>query len=179
MVEHAVKYRTLKLSGWDKFLYYFPPAVLAATAVAIFGTCLSDKLNDVSDKLLTMRHVAIIFGLLFAAGILYSIISERLTFTVTDTKLSISQFHLFIKDITEHYGFRIESWHKEVVVFIVAPSPLATKTQVTVIYRDNKVYINSICPPYERQSLSSNNDKNIERIIEELHDEEAKYTRRA
>ncbi|MCD8102216.1 MAG: hypothetical protein LUE26_06565 [Alistipes sp.] len=178
LVDYAVQTRTLKLTVWEKISYFFPPFVIAATAAAIFGLRLADRLNGVSDKVLSTGDMALIIGLLFGAGIIYSLISDRLRFTVVDTILDISQFHIFIKDITDHYGFRIESWQKESVLFDTATGPLTTKTQVTVIYRDNKVYINSICPPYERQLFSSNNEKNIQRIIEELRDEEVKYTQR-
>lgn len=170
-VNHALKTGRLKLSPLDTFAHYAIVMCFFACPVLFVGLYLRDVIQGTSKLLssgvLVFGWVSALLGILF-----YWMQRRRLKFTPVHTTLPREQ----LDDAIETVANALE-W----IPYDIQPSFIIAKThpsfvsgsfgeQITVVFDQDRILINSICDPDKRSSIVSmgRNRRNVERLVEEV-----------
>lgn len=166
LIEKSIESGELQLPFWQKVTHF--EIVLWSFGFAVFVPLMVlfyqiyDSTSNKNYGVLWLSLMFIVVGVIF-----YFIQKKSLKLTSIKTNISRKEFDEIIQKISDKYGWEISvNTSKE----IIAKTPFSGRSwgeQVTIIFDENNLLINSICDPEKRTSVVSygRNDQNIRLIF--------------
>lgn len=104
--------------------------------------------------------------------ICYKIQKNRLKFEVIETDLTRTELNVIIGKVAEKLEWEFNTENENVIVATTFPSLLSGSwgERITILFDNNRVFINSICDPDKQSSMVSmgRNKKNVNTLVEEI-----------
>lgn len=171
IIKKCIEQNELQLSNWDKINHYWS-VIFALTIPILF---IINKTIDLINKTERPRQDGDIF--LFAIPILLSFLlyllqKKRLRFKIVETNLSINEIYKIVDDTAKELGWIINK--KSSTHLTANTNPKFTSgswgEQITIIFTENKILVNSICDLNKKDSLVSmgRNKKNEQTFINNI-----------
>ncbi|MFN8256530.1 MAG: hypothetical protein U0W24_12615 [Bacteroidales bacterium] len=158
----------LQLQFWDKLAHYklvllfFFISVLYLVNEYIFGS----SMKDLGFKTLVSIPF-LVLGFYF-----YKIQKSELKFQSVIRNLPNDELKFIIEEVMIELEWEIEYVDKNVFVATTSPGPFSVRfgERITILLDKEKIYVNSICDPHRKSSISSNgrNRKNMLTLIEKI-----------
>ena len=158
----------MKLTPWQNLSHYGIVFYFLVMPVLFLFLYLKDYLSyghvHLKGGILYMG-----FGSLFLSFLFYYLQKRKLRFKVVETKLEFDVLRKIILDAGKNDDWTIKIDNRSVVVFKTHPGFLSGSwgEQVTVLFSDKKVLINSICDLDKRPSVISygGNRRNVRTLV--------------
>ena len=174
-VIESIRTGRLQLSFWDKFSHYWPVAILFCISLPFLYFSLKDVMfgeyQSIPIPILLFIVVPFILGI--AAQLLQS---RRLRFTSIKTKLTNEELKAIISETGQVEGWTLHATGNNFIVAKARPSLLLFSwgEQVTVLFDNGRVLVNSICDPDKLSSLTSfgRNKRHVRAIVEKVKEAE-------
>jgi hypothetical protein len=167
IIKKCIKKNELQLNFWDKIAHYW----IVIFALIIPVSKIFFKISDVINKTEKPSREGEIY--LFIIPVLLSILfyalqKKRLRFKVVETKLNISQIYKVVDETAQKLDWIINKRENTYLTASTNPKYISGSwgEQITIIFTENKVLINSICDLNKRTSLvSMGRNKNNEQTF--------------
>lgn len=170
LIEESIKKGELQLDCRETFNHF--SIVLYSFAFSIFIPMMV-LFYELYDPTSNKNYGVIWFSLLFVIVglILYFIQKKRLKLTSIRANISRNEFDEIIRKICEKYGWQIST---NKLSLIVAKTPFSGSSwgeQVTIIFDENNLLINSICDPDKQTSVVSygKNSQNVRLLVKRIN----------
>ena len=170
-IKQSIETGTLRLSFWQRFTHYSIVIYCAMLPVLFAFLNFHDYINDFERHYV---HVKIWFYLVSAALSIffYFLQRKRLQLTLVETTLNHAEILAVAGSIVKAQHWKLQRKNNTFFMFKTSP-PLISGSwgeQITIIFSDNKMLINSICDPDKISSVVSygNNKRNVGKILEEM-----------
>lgn len=170
-IQKCIEKNELQLSLRDKISHYW--AVIFALIIPI--SFITYKIVDIINKKerpskdgdVYVFIIPIIISFLF-----YLLQKKRLSFKMVETKLSVDEIYKVIDETAKELGWIINQ--KNIKYWTANTNPKFTSgswgEQITIIFAENKILVNSICDLNKKDSLVSmgRNKKNEQTLISNI-----------
>jgi hypothetical protein len=171
LIQNSIASGRLQLNTQQKVTHYFPVLIgLIFPAVGLFLYVESYFKNETIPYRMQNPWIWIISFMLFM--LIYWLQHKRLRLKTIETSLSREDSLMIVRAAIKKLNWGTKTNNKEVIIAKVFNGWLAGSwgEQVTIIFDGNKMYINSICDPDKKSSLTSygNNKKNIAILLSEI-----------
>jgi hypothetical protein len=148
--------------------YFFVLALPLSLYVVVEGFLFFLNLNTDIRK-----FILILTSLVNLVFVVYFSIRQynSLRFTVFQIQMSINDFNIFMRFLSQKYNWVIEENGNDYCIFTIPFKWYHWGTLMTVIFSENQIQFNSICDLYNRPATSSFglNKKNLQIFISELN----------
>ncbi len=170
LIKKSIETGELQLEFWDKVTHF--EIVLWSFGFAVFMPLMIlfyqiyDPASNKNYGVLWFFPMFIIVGVIF-----YFIQKKRLKLTSIKTNISREEFNEIVEKISKKYGWQISTnTSKE----IIAKTPFSGKSwgeQVTIIFDEHNLLVNSICDPTKKTSVVSfgRNAQNVRLIAKRIN----------
>ena len=169
-IRYAKETGNLHLSFWDKFTHYGIVLGIGAIPLVVVGAILIN--NTKHSK--PVGSFLVLFAIVpsIVAVIAFILQKNRLKFEVVVTSLEQEKIEAIIEDVAKKLNWEFYKKNKEIIVAKTHPSFFSGSwgEQITILLDKNKVFVNSICDPDKRSSVTSmgRNKKNEKTLIKAL-----------
>lgn len=161
----------LRLRKWRKLNHYLIVVFfIVVPFIVIFSHVLNyfnDNLRPVKDGEITFMVVCTILAVFF-----YWLQKRRLKFKVVETDLSRKKLGIIIEKVAKDLEWNIHQKSESLILAKTNPGFFSPSwgEQITIIFDENKLLVNSICDLDKRSSVISmgRNSRNMNRLIEEV-----------
>ncbi len=169
--QFSIRNKKLRLSFWDKVSHFGIVIFLFFIPIISIFVYLKDTVNGTPHQITDGEIYLFLIPTLLAL-VFYKIQADRLKFKEVHTALSKQE----LKAIIEKTG-NILNWHPKQITddFIIATTNPSFSSgswgeQITILFDNNRVLINSICDPDKKSSVLSmgRNKKNVTKLIEDI-----------
>jgi hypothetical protein len=170
-IKYSIQTGDLKLGTWGKLTHYGIVLICFLIPATIIFLYLNDhlegKLRPLQEGLIWYLIIPPILGILF-----YRIQKKRLKFKTIDTQLAREQLDLIIEKVANELEWIPIFANEKVIVAKTSPGFFSGSwgEQITILFDDKRILVNSICDPDKQSSLVSmgRNKKNMNRLIEAI-----------
>jgi hypothetical protein len=170
-IKYSLANRELKLSNWKKFSHYGIVGFCFITPLTFTFLHLKDYFENTPKTIKTGEMwffiIPTLIGILF-----YYIQKNRLKFKEVDTSLNRAELNKIIEKVAEELEWQIILKNSKRIVAKTYPSFFSGSwgEQITIIFDNRKVLVNSICDPDKKSSVVSmgRNKQNEDKLIKEI-----------
>ncbi len=170
-IEYSIKTNELMLSNWDKFNHYGIVSFLIFIPTVFIFLHLKDYFLG---KPYPINGADLLFSIipLLLAYIFYRIQKNRLQFKVVETNLTRYELDKIIQNVAVVLKWAIQLNNNKIILAKTSPKFFSGSwgEQITILFDNNKVLINSICDLNKRRSVISmgRNKENMDTLINEI-----------
>jgi hypothetical protein len=147
----------LQLTFWEKETHYGIVIYLLVIPTVFLFFFIKDAISGDTSR---MRSELVVFGLVatLLSFLAYRMQKKRLRFTSVDTNLAKDQLTQIIELTAKEFKWTPSYVDDDVIVAKTSPGFWSGSwgEQITIIFDNGKVFINSICDPDKRSSVFSN-----------------------
>lgn len=170
-IDQSIETNELKLTAWGKFTHYgmvgFLFLIPSISLLFYFIGFLSGTSKGVIGGMLLLIIVPSFFGFLF-----YRLQRNILKFKIAETNLTKDELDKIIHQVSTELKWTIFMANKRMVEAKTFPSFFSGSwgEQITIIFDNTRVLVNSICDLDKRSSVVSmgRNKRNTNRLIDEI-----------
>ena len=170
-IKYSIETGEMKLGNWEKFTHYAIVGFLLIIPTMLIFFHLKDYFQGTSRPFregeIWFMIIPSILGLLF-----YRLQKKRLKFKHIDTKLTREEIEPIIEKVANELEWIPFVKNKKIIIAKTFPSFFSGSwgEQITILFDENRILVNSICDPKQRSSVVSmgRNKKNMKRLIEEI-----------
>ncbi len=171
IIKKCIEENELQLSFWNKINHFW--VVIFALIIPICFTAF--KIIDIINKKerpskegdIYVFIIPIILSFLF-----YLLQKKRLSFKIVETKLSIDEIYKVVDETAKELGWIINQKTNKYLTANTNPKFTSGSwgEQITIIFAENKILVNSICDLNKKDSLVSmgRNKKNEQTFISNI-----------
>lgn len=167
----SIKSSELKLEIWEIIHHFYIVGFILILPVSLLGFHLFDIYNGKTSQLkegeIWFYIIPPILSILF-----YYYQKNRLKFKIVNTNLNRNEIASIIEKVGTELKWIPYIVNEKVIIAKTNPSFLSGSwgEKITILFDSNKVYINSICDPDKRISISSmgRNKENMNKLAEEI-----------
>lgn len=160
----------LKLTGWGNFTHYNILYGLLIVPLMSFYFFIKDYFFN--DPPLKQISIWINIALILLSVFFYLLQRKRLRFQILETSLNPEETIIIFDEAIKTLGWTIKRKSNKEILAKTHPHwlPGSWGEQVTILFSDKKIYINSICDLDKKASVVSfgNNKKNVISLIDEI-----------
>jgi hypothetical protein len=155
-LKYSLLNRELKLSNWEKFSHYGIVGFCFIIPLTFTFLHLKDYFENTPKAIKSGEMwffiIPTLIGILF-----YYIQKNRLKFKEVNTSLNRAELNKIIEKVAEELEWEIYLKNSKIIVAKTHPSFLSGSwgEQITIIFENGKVLVNSICDPDKRSSVVS------------------------
>lgn len=171
IIKKCIKKNELQLSFWNKISHYW--AVIFALIIPICSIIykIIDAINKTErssrDGEIYLFVIPITLSFLF-----YLLQKKRLSFKIVETKLNIDEIYKIVDETAKELGWIINKRTNKYLTANTNPKFTSGSwgEQITIIFIENKILVNSICDLNKKSSLVSmgRNKKNEQTFINNI-----------
>ena len=170
-IKYSIETGKMKLGNWDKLTHYGIVGFMFIIPTMFIFFHLKAYFQGASKPFqageIWIMIIPSILGLLF-----YWLQKNRLKFKSIDTKLTRFELDPVIEKVANELEWIVYVKNKKLVIAKTQPSFFSGSwgEQITILFDENRILVNSICDPSKRSSVVSmgRNNKNMNRLIEEI-----------
>ncbi|GGF23448.1 hypothetical protein [Flavobacterium limi] len=156
IIKKCIEENELQLSFWDKISHYWSVIFVLIIPICSITYKIIDVINKTErpsrDGEIYLFVIPIIVSVLF-----YILQKKRLSFKIVETKLNIDEVFKITEETANELGWIIN--HKTKKYLTANTNPKFTSgswgEQITLIFIENKILVNSICDLNKKSSLVS------------------------
>ena len=170
-VAKAIRTGKLQLSLWDKISHYW----LAILLFCISSPFLYGSMKNVLDGDYTSIPTPIIWLMVVPLTLGFAVLwiqSRKLRFTSVETQLTRDELTGIVAETGREQNWTLYTKGNNYIVAKTHPSILSGSwgEQVTFLFEDGRVLVNSICDPDKKSSVTSmgRNSRNERTLIEKV-----------
>lgn len=175
MTESQINYsfdtKRLPYTFWQKLKHFYPAIMLVLIPLSFSVLYLRNYFNK-----LPAANGLIFTGvmlLLFIVGIILFIRQiNRLKFKSIKCTITKNELEVIVKKVADELEWNIDAKHGRFIIASNAPGFFSGSygEQITILYGNNQVLVNSVCDPNKTTSVVSmgRNNKNERRLLEEI-----------
>lgn len=168
---NSIKSNELQLNNWGKITHYgivvFFLFIASLQVLFYLVAFFNGSSNDVVGFRIIIFLIPLILGFLF-----YRLQKNRLKFKMIETNLTRNELDVIIKNVATELKWNIISDSKKIVEAKTFPSFFSGSwgEQITILFDDNRILINSICDLDQKSSITSmgRNKRNINKLSEAI-----------
>lgn len=169
----------LQLGFWEKLTHFsIVGFMLFIPSVLIFIHLFKFFSGDLMS--FQIEEIPIILVPLILAFLFYWIQKQRLKFRIVKSELNKDQLNEIILEVAKSLEWEFTSKSVNAYVAITKPAFFSGSwgEQITILFHDNCVYVNSICNPNGRTSLVSwgRNKNNEQTLINKINESTSQQT---
>ncbi|WP_431106806.1 hypothetical protein [Winogradskyella poriferorum] len=170
-IKYGLENRELKLSNWDKFSHYGIVGFCFIIPLTFTFLHLKDYFSHTPKPIKSGEIWFFIIPTLI--GILFFYLQKnRLKFKEVNTNLNKSELNKIIEKVAEELEWHLHFSNSKAIVAKTHPGFLSGSwgEQITILFDNRKVLVNSICDPEKKSSVVSmgRNKQNENKLIEEI-----------
>ena len=170
-IKHSLESRELKLSNWEKLSHYGIVGFCFIIPLAFIFLHLKDYFENTPKSIksgeIWFFTIPTLIGILF-----YYIQKRRLQFKEVNTSLNRTELNKIIEKVANELEWTLNLTKSKIIVAKTHPSFLSGSwgEQITILFDNKKVLVNSICDPDKKSSLVSmgRNKQNENKLIKEV-----------
>ena len=170
-IEYSIKEERLKLGFWDKFTHYFVVVFIFLIPLFFIIFFIKDFFQGKQNNFKIEETIALI-GLLLVGVLCYKIQRKRLNFKTVKTHLNRNDIASIIDEVAKELEWDMYEVSDKFIIAKTHPSFLSGSygEQITILFYNDLVLINSICDPNKKSSMISmgRNKKNENKLIEAI-----------
>ena len=170
-IKYGLENQELKLSNWDKFSHYGIVGFCFIFPLTLTFLHLKDYFENTAKPVKTGEiwffTIPTLMGILF-----YYLQKNGLKFKEVRTDLKKSELNKIIEKVANELEWNLSFSNSKAIVAKTYPGFLSGSwgEQITILFDNGKVLVNSICDPAKRSSITSmgRNKQNENKLIEEI-----------
>lgn len=170
-IKYGLETRKLKLSNWDKFFHYGIVGFCFINPLAFTFLHLKYYFLNTSKPIkpieIWLFLIPTLIGILF-----FHLQNNKLKFKEVNTSLNKSELNKIIEKVAEELEWNLHFSNSKAIVAKTHPRFLSGSwgEQITILFDNKKVLVNSICDPDKETSIVSmgRNNQNEKKLIEEI-----------
>lgn len=170
-IKDSIESGELKLNIGDKFGHY--SIVIYMLFIPLLSIYFFIKDYFFNDPPLKQISIWINIGLILISIFCYLLQRKRLRFQILETSLNSQEAMIIFEEAIQTLGWTIKRKRDKEILAKTHPHWLTGSwgEQVTILFDDKKIYINSICDLDKKASVASfgNNKKNVVSLIDEIN----------
>lgn len=170
-IRHSIEKNEVKLTFWGKIIHYGVVGyLLFIMAMSVFLQ-LTNTVNGPA-KPITEGEIWFFITLLPVIFFIYKLQRRRLKFKSVETNLKRKEINDIIREVALELKWTLESVNENYIVAKTHPGFFSGSwgEQITIIFDQNRVLVNSICDPDKRSSVTSmgRNRRNENKLMNEI-----------
>lgn len=170
-INYGLETRKLKLSNWDKFSHYGVVGFCFIIPLTFMFLHLKDYFlgvpKPIKSGVIWFFIIPTLIGILF-----FYLQKKKLKFKVVDTNLNKSELNNIIEKVARELEWNLHFSNSKAIVAKTHPEFLSGSwgEQITILFDNGKVLVNSICDLDKESSVVSmgRNKQNENKLIEEI-----------
>lgn len=170
-IRHSIEKNEVKLTFWGKIIHYGVVGYLMFIMVLAILSQLSNTANKPA-KPLTEGEIWVFIVIVPVIFFIYKLQRRRLKFKSVETNLKRKEINDIIREVALELKWTLESVNENFIVAKTHPGFFSVSwgEQITIIFDQNRVLVNSICDPDKRSSVTSmgRNRKNEMKLMNEI-----------
>jgi len=171
IIKKCIEENELQLSFWNKFSHYSIVIFVLIIPICAIVYKIIDAINKTErpskDGEIYVFVIPIILSILF-----YLLQKKRLSFKIVETKLSMDEIYKIVDETAKELGWIINQKTNKYLTANTKPkfNSGSWGEQITIIFIENKILVNSICALNKKNSLVSmgRNKKNEQTFINNI-----------
>lgn len=171
VVEKCIEKNELQLNFWNKIGHYGIVFFVLFIPISLSCFKISDILNK-TEKPNREGEIYFFIVPIILSTLFYLLQKKRLRFKIVETKLTIGEIYKVIDQTAIELGWKINCRKNTYLTAITTPKRISGSwgEQITVIFAENKILVNSICDLDKSTSLVSigRNKKNEQTLINNI-----------
>lgn len=176
-VDKCIKSGQLQLTNSERWSHFLPVTSLVIITV-VFGSIGIYKIIEktFSGELVLFDFEIVLFFLLFviASYFIYRKQNNALEFFIITTDLSLGEKYNIVNSVGEKLNWK-KVFEKDDIIISKTPfNGSSWGEQITIIFYQDKVLVNSICDPHKKISIIGPNHKNINAFFYKFEDAKQK-----
>ena len=171
IIKKCIEQNELQLNIWDKLSHFWSVIFLLFIPIWFIIYKTTDLINKTERP--SQDGDIYVFGIpILLSFLLYLLQKKRLRFKIVETNLSIDEIYKVVDDTAKELGWIINK--KSSTHLTANTNPKFTSgswgEQITIIFTENKILVNSICDLNKKDSLVSmgRNKKNEQTFINNI-----------
>lgn len=171
IIKKCIEQNELQLSNWDKINHYWS-VIFALTIPILFIINKTIDLINKTERPSQDGDIYVFAIPILLSFLLYLLQKKRLRFKIVETNLSIDEIYKIVDNTAKELGWIINK--KNSTHWTANTNPKFTSgswgEQITIIFTENKILVNSICDLNKKDSLVSmgRNKKNEQTFINNI-----------
>lgn len=177
-IRYSIETNEVKLTFREKLNHYG----IVGLQLIIEGLYLNGFVRDHLNKILTSTDelvIGVFIVLLLLTFLTYKLQKRRLAFKSIETGLKKSELNDIIRKVGLEHKWILLSVNENSIVAKTTPGyfPVSGRERITILFDQNKVFINSICDPLKTSRLLSlgQNKRNENRLLDVIRRGIIKY----
>jgi len=170
-IKYSLENRELKLSNWEKFSHYGIVGFCFIIPLTFIFLHLKDYFENTPKPIRSGEIWFFIIPTLIGIWFYY-IQKKRLKFKEVNTSLNRTELNKIIEKVANELEWTLNLTKSKIIVAKTHPSFLSGSwgEQITILFDNRKVLVNSICDPDKKSSLVSmgRNKQNENKLIKEI-----------
>ena len=170
-INNSIETNELSLTSWGKFTHYGIVYYLLFIPVVVlfvyFKNLVTGTSKGINVGILLFLIVPSVIAFLF-----YKLQRDRLRFHIVQTTLTRAELDKIIQNVSKELQWKIFKTDKKIVVAKTFPGFFSGSwgEQITIIFDNQRVLVNSICDPDNHSSVVSmgRNKMNTNTLINEI-----------
>ncbi len=171
-IKKSIETNQLQLTNnWDRFTHYAIILYLILYPILnvylIINNYLKGRNLGINDWTIGFTLSLILFAFLF-----FKLQKKRLNFTIIETKLNVEELINILDNLSLEQNWTVEIKNKSMYFAKTNPSIWSGSwgEQITILFDNKRVLLNSICDLEQRSSLVSmgRNKKNVDVIVDRI-----------
>ena len=166
---YSIEKNEVKLTIWEKLNHYGIVVFQLIVAVLYLTGFIRDHVNKTINSTDEI-YIAGLIVLIFISFLTYKLLRHRLTFKSIETGLKRSELNDIIRKAGIEHKWILVNVNEYSIVARTNPGyfPVSRGERITIIFEQNKVFINSISDPVRTSRFLSmgQNKRNVNRLME-------------
>jgi len=170
-INYSFETKRLPYTFWQKLKHFYPAIILVLIPLCFSALYLRNYFSG-----MPIANGLIFTGvmlLLFIVGIILFIRQiNRLKFKSVKCTITKHELEVTVKKVADELEWNIDAIHGRFIIASTDPGFFSGSygEQVTILYSNNEVLVNSVCDPNKTTSVVSmgRNNKNEQRLLEEI-----------
>ena len=168
-IRYSIEKNEVKLTIWEKLNHYGIVVFQLIVAVLYLTGFIRDHVNKTINSTDEI-YIAGLIVLIFISFLTYKLLRHRLTFNTIETGLKRSELNDIIRKAGIEHKWILVNVNEYSIVARTNPGyfPVSRGERITIIFEQNKVFINSISDPVRTSRFLSmgQNKRNVNRLME-------------
>jgi hypothetical protein len=170
-LSHSIETNEVHLTFWGKLNHYGIVGFLCIIQVLLIFTMITNNTHggarSINELPIGGFIVATVLAILF-----YKLQKKRLKFKSVETGLKRKELNDIIREVATELKWSLESVNENYIVAKSHPSFLLGfgGEQITLIFDQNRILVNSICDPYKKNMGTSlgRNRRNMDKLLNKI-----------
>lgn len=171
IIKKCIEENELQLSFWKKINHYSVVIFVLIIPITITFYKFKDYLNNY-DRTPRENEIYLFIIPIFISILLYRLQKKRLRFKIVETKLNIEEIYRIVDETAKELGWIINQKTNKYLTANTNPKFTSGSwgEQITIIFNENKILVNSICDLNKKDSIVSmgRNKKNEQTFINNI-----------